>query len=69
MLDSWGDGWSGNTIGLKQNGNITATFGAGFTNGHAYGPVQLNISYGIQAQIIVNTLGSWTSEVGFIIRD
>lgn len=39
MTDSWGDGWSGNSIAFEQNGNITATFGSDFLNGHTFGPV------------------------------
>lgn len=39
MTDSWGDGWNGNSIGFKQNGNITGTFGSDFSNGHNFGPV------------------------------
>jgi len=27
MLDSWGDGWNGNSIAFRQSGNITGTFG------------------------------------------
>ena len=39
MLDSWGDGWNGNSIAFRQSGNITGTFGANFTTGHQFGPV------------------------------
>lgn len=27
MTDSWGDGWNGNILGIKQNGTIIGTFG------------------------------------------
>jgi hypothetical protein len=49
MLDSWGDGWNGNSIAFRQSGNITGTFGENFTTGHQAGPVEVVIRRGIQA--------------------
>lgn len=69
LLDSWGDGWNGNSLAFRQNNNITAIFGNNFLNGHEFGPVEVVLKYGIQAEIIVNTLGSYRNEVGFVIRD
>ena len=59
MLDSWGDGWNGNSIAFRQEGAITGTFGQNFTTGHDFGPISITIRHGIQAEIIVNTLGSY----------
>lgn len=69
MLDSWGDGWSGNTIALKQDNVVVATFGTGFTTGHQYGPVEIVIKRGILTSIVVGVFGSWRNEIGFAIRD
>lgn len=34
MIDSAGDGWNGNAIGLKQNTELVSIFGGTFTNGY-----------------------------------
>ena len=69
MTDSWGDGWNNNVIGLRQTGVIVASFGADFTTGHNYGPVTVTVPVGTPTEIVVHTLGSWRSEVGFTIYD
>lgn len=38
MMDSGGDGWYGNVVGIRQNGTIIATFGSNFTAGSTKGP-------------------------------
>lgn len=67
MTDSYGDGWEGSILGIKQNGMIVGTFGSAFTYGRSSGPVSITIQGSVWAQIVVTQLGSWTSEVGFII--
>jgi len=39
MTDSYGDGWNGNTIAVRQNNIIVGIFGGNFTTGTSYGPV------------------------------
>lgn len=59
MSDSWGDGWHGNTIAFKQNGIIVATFGAGFTSGRNYGPINITIEGKAETQIAVGQAAPW----------
>lgn len=68
-IDSWGDGWNGNILGFRQNGQIVATFGAGFTDGSSFGPEDANLCDNLVTEIVVVTLGSYTSEVGFTVYD
>ena len=42
MTDSWGDGWNGNTMSIRQFGQTVATIGGTFTNGN--GPVNVTVS-------------------------
>jgi len=41
LTDSYGDGWEGSIIGLKQNGIVVASFGQNFTFGYEKGPFSL----------------------------
>lgn len=68
MTDSYGDGWNGNKVGIKQNLVTVGTFGAGFYTGTFSGPVYLTVQSNSEVQVVVNTLGSYTEEVGFIIK-
>ena len=68
MTDSFGDGWNGNVISIKQNNNVVGTFGGAFTSGSSSGPVYMLVQGNITAQIVVSQLGSKTNEVGFAIR-
>lgn len=43
MTDSYGDGWNGLIIGVKQGTNWTSTFGSGFNSGSSYGPVTIQV--------------------------
>ena len=47
MTDSWGDGWNGNILGIKQNGTIIGTFGGGFSAGSSYGPAYITVQNNI----------------------
>ena len=40
LTDSFGDGWNGNIITIKQD-NLNYNFG--FTSGKTYGPLQISI--------------------------
>lgn len=59
MTDSYGDGWSGNVIGIKQNNTIVGTFGNSFTTGSSSGPVYIAVQGNREAQIVVTTLGNF----------
>jgi hypothetical protein len=48
MIDSYGDGWNNNILGLKQNGRIVATFGKEFKTGKTFWPIIVNIPAHIQ---------------------
>jgi hypothetical protein len=60
MNDTYGDGWNGNVLGFRQNAAIIARFGANFTTGKIFGPVNVTIPGNIQTRIVVSTLGKWT---------
>ena len=60
MTDSFGDGWEGTVLGIKQNGALVGTFGSAFTSGYSSGPVYITLQTGIEAQIVVSVLGTWT---------
>ena len=68
MTDTYGDGWDGNVFGLKQGSTIVATFGAGFTTGTTYGPMDVTIPGNVSTQIVISTYGTWTEECGFVIK-
>lgn len=67
MTDSFGDGWNGNVIGIRQNNTIVATFGGSFTSGSAAGPILIQIYGRTETRIVVSQLGSKPEEVGFTI--
>ena len=60
MVDSWGDGWNGNIIAIKQNNTIVGTFGSTFTSGSSNGPVYITVQGSMEAQVVVYQLGSYT---------
>jgi hypothetical protein len=57
MNDTYGDGWNGNVLGFRQNAAIIARFGANFTRGKIFGPVNVTIPGNIQTRIVVSTYG------------
>lgn len=61
MTDSFGDGWEGTVLGIKQNDTIVGTFGNGFTSGGSSGPVYIVVQGNLETQVVVTTLGSWTN--------
>lgn len=64
MVDSWGDGWNGNTVSFVQGGNVVATVGSGFTSGST-ATATITLCSGTPVTIQVGNLGSYSSEVGF----
>lgn len=60
MTDSYGDGWNGNILAIKQNNTVKGTFGSAFTSGSTTPNVYIVVQGNIKAQIVVSTLGSWT---------
>ena len=43
MTDSGSNGWSGNILGIKQNGAMVGTFGNAFTYGSSSGPINITV--------------------------
>lgn len=70
LTDSFGDGWNGNILAIKQNNNIMGTFGNTFNSGSSFTyPIYIVVHANITAQIVVNQLGQKTNEVGFVVRN
>ena len=68
MTDSFGDGWNGNVLGIKQNNTVVALFGNLFTAGYSSGPLYFIVQGNLATQIAVTTLGTKTNEVGFLVK-
>ena len=68
MTDSWGDGWEGTVLAIRQNNVVVGTFGNLFTYGTSSGPVYITVVGNVEAQVVVSTLGGYTNEVGFVIK-
>lgn len=68
MSDSYGDGWNGNVLAIIQNGATVGTFGSNFISGFSSGPIYIAIQSNLLAVVAVSTLGSYTNEIGFIIK-
>jgi hypothetical protein len=60
MVDSYGDGWQGLTIGIRQGSNIVSTFGTGFNSGSSYGPVNITVKKNIFADLVVVQYANYT---------
>lgn len=67
MTDVYGDGWDNTVLGFKQNGAVVGTFNLAT----GYGPQTVNIALcdDVLTEIVVVTLGSYTEEKGFVVRD
>lgn len=61
MTDSWGDGWSGNILGIKQKGVIVGTFGANFKSGFSTTAAIITINSTLETQIVVVQKGNFTN--------
>jgi hypothetical protein len=44
MTDSFGDGWNGNILAFRQNGQVVAKFGDTFTTGFSVAPINFTIN-------------------------
>jgi len=64
LTDSGSDGWNGNILSFKQDGIVTP-FGGQFLNGKKYGPRSFSFTKKIPVDIIVQTVGNKSLEIGF----
>lgn len=70
MTDSWGDGWNGNVLALKQNvSGVIKTSTFTMTSGRISNPVPIVVRRGELVNVTVSTLGTWSEEVGYEIRN
>jgi len=69
LTDTFGDGWNGNTMSVRQLGVTVATLGPTFTNGN--GPVNITVPLcsGQPFELFWNTGGNFPNEVGVQIID
>ena len=67
LIDSWGDGWSGNSVDVYLNG-ITTSYGSSFLFGFAF-PITLSISTGDSLAVIWQGGGTYGSECSYEIAD
>lgn len=67
LIDSYGDGWNGNSVDVYLNG-VTTSYGSSFTTGYAF-PVTLSISTGDSLAVIWQGGGSFGSECSYEIAD
>jgi gliding motility-associated-like protein len=69
MTDSWGDGWNGNTMSIRQLGQTVATIGGTFTAGG--GPINVTVALCSNQpfELFWNTGGGFANEVGVSIID
>ncbi|RZJ69954.1 MAG: fibronectin type III domain-containing protein, partial [Flavobacterium sp.] len=67
MTDSFGDGWNGNTMTVRQNGITVATIGSTFTGGAGPVTVTVPLCNGIPFELFWNAGGSFATEVGVSI--
>lgn len=67
MTDSFGDGWNGNVLAIRQN-STNYLFGDAFTTGKSSGPVSITLNANMQATIQVSTLSVKTQEIGFTAK-
>jgi hypothetical protein len=56
------DGWGGNQLALRQNGTYKSIFT--FTSGRSGGPMLVNLTRDVLAQLVVYKLGNNTQDVG-----
>jgi len=68
MFDTYGDGWNGATMQVRQNGIVVATIGTGFTTGTS-ATQTVALCDGIGFDVFWNAGGSYASECGLQIVD
>jgi len=67
LLDSYGDGWNGNTVDLYVNG-VTTSHGSLFISGAAF-VIPVTINSGDSVAVIWQGGGSWASECSYELAD
>ena len=67
LIDSYGDGWNGNSVDVYLNG-VTTSYGSSFTTGSVF-PVTLSISTGDSLAVIWQAGGTYGSECSYEIAD
>ncbi|MGX1024954.1 fibronectin type III domain-containing protein [Psychroflexus sp. MBR-150] len=68
LIDSFGDGWNGNTMDVLQNGVVVATLGTSFTTGNEFTEV-ISLCDGSNFELFWNDGGNYINEVGVEIID
>ncbi|PHK13906.1 hypothetical protein VF12_41160, partial [Nostoc linckia z15] len=69
MTDSFGDGWNGNTMSIRQNGATVATIGSTFTTGTGPISVTVPLCNGVPFELFWNSGGSFAGEVGISVQN
>jgi len=68
LTDSYGDGWNGALMEVRQGSTVVTTLGSSFTTGTSQDvPVTLNTN--VPYSLVYTTTGSWPSEVGIQVID
>ena len=67
LTDSYGDGWNGARMEVRQNGIVIATLGSTFTTGAGPIDITVPICHNIPFDLYWTTAGSFPSEVGISI--
>lgn len=60
LTDSFGDGWNGNVLVIRQ-GSINVPFGGSFTTGKTSGPLSIQVNSNAEVTIEVSVLGTKTN--------
>lgn len=47
MIDTYGDGWNGYVLGVRQHNSIVTVFGEEFQSGSKQDPVDIEIKSGV----------------------
>lgn len=68
LLDSYGDGWNGAQMQVKQNGLVVHTLGLTFTTGISLTEF-VPLCHGLDFEVFWSVAGSWPGEVGLTIED
>ena len=66
LLDSFGDGWNGNTMSVFENGQLVTVLGTGFTTGNLQ-VVEVELCDASEVELFWNAGGSFANEVGIEI--
>jgi hypothetical protein len=64
MTDSYGDGWNGATMQIRQGTTVIQTIGSTFTAGSGPVDITVNLTAGVSYNLFWNAAGSYPEEVG-----